>query len=282
MAGRVLVNVRDSAAASGKALQFAIDQAAGRKLGLHIVFIIDEAVASSRKPELLKAARDRGTSVLTEAATTVQRSAPDVDVEATIKEGDPTHVLVDLSEDYDMVVVGSNWEGHDHGGRFAVASLRVAAASDSPVAVIPDIDVTERRGVVVGLDGSDNSAHALEFAASEAVRINEPLIAVHAWTLPVVPGTEFIDSASFYEDLSADSAETITQAVAPIRAMYPKLAITPVSFDGDPTLALSTEAEHGKVVVVGSHGRGTVARLMLGSVSHGLLAHLVAPTVIVR
>ena len=161
-------------------------------------------------------------------------------------------------------------------------ALRIAAASDSPVAVIPDIDLTGRSGVVVGVDGSENSAHALDFAAAEADRTGQQLIAVHAWTLPVVPGVEFIDSATYFEDLGRDAADTLAIALADVRMKYPTLSVQPLSFDGDATLALATEAERGTLLVVGSHGRSGIARLLLGSVSHGLLARLVAPTVIVR
>ncbi|WP_167042680.1 universal stress protein [Salinibacterium sp. ZJ454] len=282
MAGRVLVNVVDSAEASGRALRFAIDQASGRGLGLHIIHVIDESIVKSRKTELLQAASTRGEQVLAEATATVRTAAPALEVTSSIEQGDPMRVFTELSNDYELLVVGSDWQQRGSPSRRAVEALRIAAASDSPVAVIPDMDLTGRSGIVVGVDGSENSAHALQFAAAEAARTGQPLIAVHAWTLPVVPGAEFIDSASFYDDLSRDAADTLENALEEVRAEYPKLTVQPVCFDGDATLALATEAERGTLVVVGSHGRSGVARLMLGSVSHGLLARLAAPTVIVR
>jgi nucleotide-binding universal stress UspA family protein len=45
---------------------------------------------------------------------------------------------------------------------------------------------------------------------------------------------------------------------------------------------INGEAANASLVVVGSHGRGAVARFLLGSVSHGVLARLAAPTVIAR
>ncbi|HEY6800959.1 MAG TPA: universal stress protein, partial [Agromyces sp.] len=65
-------------------------------------------------------------------------------------------------------------------------------------------------------------------------------------------------------------------------AESPSLEITRVVVAGDPVIALAEEAMSARLLVVGSHGRGALARFLLGSVSHGVLAHLEGPTVVVR
>jgi nucleotide-binding universal stress UspA family protein len=61
----------------------------------------------------------------------------------------------------------------------------------------------------------------------------------------------------------------------------------PVSFlvwDGDPgdMIVSAAEAENVDMVVVGSHGRGAVGRLFLGSVSDHVVRHAACPVLVVR
>ena len=49
----------------------------------------------------------------------------------------------------------------------------------------------------------------------------------------------------------------------------------------DPVRALTDAASGARMLVMGSHGRGGFARLVLGSTTHGVLTHLPCPTVVV-
>jgi nucleotide-binding universal stress UspA family protein len=68
----------------------------------------------------------------------------------------------------------------------------------------------------------------------------------------------------------------------PIVAERPGLQVTKVVIAGDPVEVLGDAADDADLLVVGSHGRGALARFLLGSVSHGILTQLDAPTVVVR
>ncbi len=70
--------------------------------------------------------------------------------------------------------------------------------------------------------------------------------------------------------------------MAGVAAKHPSLVIEKEVVPGDPVLALVEAAGRAKMVVVGSRGRGAIARLLLGSVSHGVLVHLEGPTVVIR
>ena len=67
-------------------------------------------------------------------------------------------------------------------GTFTAALICLAAGAKCPVVVVPDFETAGRSGVVVGVDGSPVSEHALRFAAAEAHRVGEKLIAVSVWT----------------------------------------------------------------------------------------------------
>ncbi|WP_157157469.1 universal stress protein [Diaminobutyricimonas sp. LJ205] len=281
MAAQLLVGVNGSPA-SDRAVQFAAQRAAARGLELRLLHVIDESVRSSRNAEVRERAQARADEILQQATDAAHKLAPNVPVHAEAVSGDPFRVFVELSQDVELLVVGSDSSGGERPVKRGVKSFRIAAAGHAPVAVIPDIDLAERRGVVVGVDGSDISNRALEFAASEADRRREPLIAVHAWTIPIVPGAEYSYSDAYFDDAERGAESTLSTALAEVQARYPGVELRPVVLNANPAHALTAEAENAAMVVVGSHGRGAFGRLLLGSVSHGVLAHMVAPTVIVR
>jgi len=57
-----------------------------------------------------------------------------------------------------------------------------------------------------------------------------------------------------------------------------------LTWDGDPGEAIveAAAAEHADLIVVGTHERGTVGRLFLGSVSDHVVRHAGCPVMVVR
>lgn len=281
MANRMLVGVRNIDT-SRAAVRWAAERAASRGLGLHLVHIVDEGMRRAGNAGLLQATRSDVDAMLASAADLARAVAPGVDTTTKVGEGDPLNELVRLSQDADMVVVGSDTTGDDSSGRHGNRGFRIAAASTTPVAVIPNIGAAGRSGVVVGVDGSPLSDHALAFAVEEADRLGEPLIAVNAWPNPVVYGYDLAFPVEYVEDLTEIGNETLTRSLESVTGGHPDIRIRRVVAEGDPVSVLAAEAETASLLVVGSHGRGAVARFLLGSVSHGLLARLASPTVVVR
>lgn len=281
MATRMLVGVRNFDT-SRTAVRWAAERAASRGLGLHLIHIVDEGIRRAGNAGLLQAAQSDVEHLLGSAAELARTVAPGLVVTTESREGDPQAALIALSQDAEMVVVGSDSTGIDSGRRHGNRGFRIAAASSTPVAVIPTIDLAGRDGVVVGVDGSPTSEHALVFAVEEADRLRQPLIAVNAWPNPVVYGYDLAFPVEYVEDLTEIGNETLSRALEPVMARYPNVPVKRIVAEGDPITVLSEVAEDASLIVVGSHGRGAVARFLLGSVSHGVLARLSAPTVIVR
>lgn len=281
MANRMLVGVRtlDTSAA---AVRWAARRAASCGLGLHLVHVVDEGIRRAGNAGLLSATRSEVDAMLASAADMARAGSPALDVETSAREGDPLGELVRLSQDSDMVVVGSDSTGDTASSGHGNRGFRIAAASTTPVAVIPTLDLSGRDGVVVGVDGSPISEHALAFAVGEADRLGEPLIAVNAWPNPVVYGYDLAFPVEYVEDLTEIGTETLARSLDRVMGAHPGVSVRRVVAEGDPTTVLLEEASNASLVVVGSHGRGAVARFLLGSVSHGVLARLAAPTVIVR
>ncbi|UOE44322.1 universal stress protein [Agromyces larvae] len=282
--GEIAVGVSGAGPATERAVRWAAERAAALGSPLRLVHVVDSAIEATGDAELLLAAQSSARESLAVAHDVVDAVAPQLEVIDDLEQGNSVEVFERISRGADLLVVGSDWHGGKRPSRRGVHSLRIAAASAAPVAVIPDVDVTGRRGVVVGVDGSEVSDRALAFAAVEAERRGEPLIAVHAWDIAVMVGGEYGYGVAMVgaDALGSAAEEVLDEALRTTAAAHPDLEIERRVVAGDPVAALVEEAVHASLIVVGSHGRGALARFLLGSVSHGVLAHLEVPTIVVR
>ena len=280
----IVVGVNIAGPADLRAVRWAAERASGRGIRLRLVYVIEEQAPTSADVAEHAAVGEGAQRSIDEARAAAKEVDPKLEVVAELERGQPVDVLEQLTGDAELLVVGSDWHGGRRASRRRVTSLRIAAASAVPVAVIPDIDVSQRRGVVVGVDQSRPSNAALAFAAEEAARRRVPLIAVHAWDVAWNTNLEYgygLDTPAA-EDLSRAAEAMLDEVLEPVLAERPGLEVVRVVQAGDPVELLADAADDADLLVVGSHGRGALARFLLGSVSHGILAHLEAPTVIVR
>jgi len=137
-------------------------------------------------------------------------------------------------------------------------------------------------GILVGIDGSDNSRKALDWAVREAGLRGTSLtvLAVHQvasnhWTGDPetdAPETEIVRQAA--EDAVQ---KAVSQVGGPAPASVTVRAVTGVA--AHELVAASGDAD---LVVVGSRGGGGFARMVLGSVSSQVASHAAAPVVVIR
>ncbi|MFF9915512.1 universal stress protein [Streptomyces sp. NPDC013457] len=135
--------------------------------------------------------------------------------------------------------------------------------------------------LVVGVDGSDASLTALDWAVDEAVRHTLPLRIVHAsmWERyeGVVPAWTTDRPAG---QILAENIVGVAAERARLRA--PDLDLATDVLAEDASTALLREGREGTLLVVGSRGRGEFADLLLGSVSLIVAARANCPVVVVR
>jgi nucleotide-binding universal stress UspA family protein len=198
-----------------------------------------------------------------------------------VDRGNPVAVLTDASAHASLLVIGSDHQDGS-GRRRGAHGQRIAAGARCPVVVVPDVDVSKRSGVVVGVDGSPASEKAIAFAAAEADRLGEPLIAVAAWTPLEVPRNMAVYPAEYLENMEKLTAEALGLSLAGLRSRYPDLEIDRRVERGYPSQIINDLASSARLAVVGSHGRGALARFLLGSVSQDVLGRLATVTAVVR
>ena len=134
-----------------------------------------------------------------------------------------------------------------------------------------------RPRIVVGIDGSEQARHALEWAGDYAHATGGALHVVAAWDWPTVQGVPVTMGPN---DPIRSSEYAARRAVA-------DLPETPDEVDiavrrGHAARVLLTEAADADLLVVGCRGAGAFSRFLLGSVSSKCAAYSPVPVVIVR
>ncbi|GHE55690.1 universal stress protein [Streptomyces capitiformicae] len=135
--------------------------------------------------------------------------------------------------------------------------------------------------VVVGVDGSEPSLRAVDWAADEAALRGVPLRLVYAslW--------ERYEGAALAEELGKPServrAEEIVES-ASLRANLRRaeVKITTDVLPEEPEYTLLRESRTASLLVTGTRGRSALTEALLGSVSLTVAAHAHCPMVVVR
>ncbi|TFD86037.1 universal stress protein [Cryobacterium serini] len=225
---------------------------------------------------------DAEKKLLAKAGARAEALAPAVTTQTELRTGSAPRVLSELSKDAALIVVGTDQKGRVEGELFGSVSLQVAALSTCPVAVIPSLPETERSGVYVGVDGSADSVVAVAFAAAEADRTGQELYALYAVHLPNRRVLRSIPADAVTERMEEERV-VLAESVAGLTTQYPDLVVHQVlETDESPARALVAAAKKAQLLVVGSRGRGSLQRLLMGSVSHEVLLHIPCPTIVTR
>lgn len=148
------------------------------------------------------------------------------------------------------------------------------------------MDTTElpSGAIVVGVDGSDSAASALSWALEQAVAERRALVLAHAvsprdlaWLDPNGAGQYVgVDALSDY------GHELLRTAKATVEQHDPGVEVHTVFQVDDPRHLLFELSKDAAMVVLGSHGRGPVGSLLLGSVGVALSRRVRCPLTIHR
>lgn len=133
--------------------------------------------------------------------------------------------------------------------------------------------------IVVGLDESEQSLRAVEWAAAEAAATGSGLIVCHV--TPIGPRVD-PRLGQVYDDVLAHARRMAQKVVSEVRERWPGLSVTSVITSGPAAAALAAEAAHSRLLVVGCRGVGAFGGLQLGSVSAQVAAHAACPVVVVH
>jgi nucleotide-binding universal stress UspA family protein len=190
----------------------------------------------------------------------------------------PALALIKMSDEAEMIVVGSSGRGLLSRGVLGSVSSTVMRHAKCPVAVIRDEDPPDRHApVLLGIDGSQASELATAIAFDEASRRGVDLMALHAWSdlsMIELPGLD-------WSAVEAEAERSLAERLAGWQERYPDVAVHRILVCDRRARQLVEKSESAQLVVVGSHGRGGLTG-MLGSVSNSVVHSVRRPVLVAR
>ncbi len=282
----VVVGV-DGSPSSDLAVRWAAREATMRNVPLTLVHVSTPPVVWPAAPILVELHQRRGEQearkVIANAIKVAEDSVQDgnrPEIDSELLCAAPVPSLVDVSKEAHMMVVGCR--GQDALQRTLLGSVSTGLVHHAhcPVAVIHDeapiLLGPSRLPVLVGIDGSPASELATAIAFDEASFRGVDLVALHA-------RTDLDNSLSMeWSPLQSRAAEILAERLAGWQERYPDLTVHRRLVFDRPARHLLDESESAQLVVVGSHGRGGFAGMLLGSVSTAVVHAVRIPVIVAR
>ncbi|MHC9707928.1 universal stress protein [Corynebacterium diphtheriae] len=292
-AENIVVVAVDGSEASQNAVRWAANTANKRGVPLRLAasytmpqFLYAEGMVPPQ--ELFDELQSETMDMIEAARVVAHEVAPDIKIGYVIAEGSPIDMLLDMSSDVTMIVMGSRGLGGLSGMVMGSVSAAVVSHADCPVVVVrSDNHVTETNKygpVVVGVDGSDVSQRATEFAFEEAQARGAKLVAIHTWMdMQVQASLAGLAAAQQeWEIIEKEQTTLLKDRLQPLLERFPDVEVEMVITRDRPVRALEDCAHNAQLLVVGSHGRGGFRGMLLGSTSRALLQSAPCPMVVVR
>jgi nucleotide-binding universal stress UspA family protein len=136
---------------------------------------------------------------------------------------------------------------------------------------------TER--IVVGIDGSPDCKQALRWAVAQAERTGGEVDAITAWEVPV---TIMLLPTASESDYADHAVRTLEETLEEVLGDEPPVVVHARAVEGRPAHVLTHAARGADLLVVGTHGRGELPGMHLGSVASYCVHHAPCPVIVLR
>lgn len=212
----------------------------------------------------------------------VQEADAHGDVRCRIERGRPAETLLTVAaeDDSDAILVGSRGEDGLLGALLGRTPQQLLARAPCSVMLFPDQGLGLPRSVLVGVDGSPESRHALRLAEALAVALSAKLTLLHVHNplLSVAAGAGEQTALALRREAERTLHAERSTVAAPLDAVEAEM------LEGDPRQQLldASEREPQAMLVLGSRGRGGFAGLLLGSTAAWVATHARCPVLVAR
>lgn len=279
---KILVGI-DGSSRGEKALEWAARDVQGQDALITLLCVGDSEFAKEAgvAPEQMEVSIN---GVLEEAKKKILASYPDLKVETLAKTGAVIDTIVNEANQHDAVVLGTH-----HGSTVSetitgAKGLRVSISTTVPTIVVPSDwepkDAT--RGIMVAVAADDSSDSAIVWAANHAVARNLSIDLVSAWGLPSYLTRPAEAMGGGIDPVGEQFQRRLNALVDHLHGQYPSLEVSGESIEGPtPSTTLVEYSKKFDYLVMGTHSRSALGRMVFGSVTHSVLMNIAVPTVIV-
>jgi nucleotide-binding universal stress UspA family protein len=259
---------------------------------LHVIGVVDTAGEAERASGDRRAQLERAQADAEDLFEEVDRRAAEAGVEVTTETafGPPSRTIPEFAEDFDRLVMGEH--GQSGARQILLGSVAETVVSRSPVPVTVvrgDSEGSDRR-ILVPVDGSPLSREALEYACSEHDPESVTVLHVIDPSEPAYGALEEVDvreeplhgSEEWYERAETAAEELVADVREEVSAG--DVDVETAVETGDPPQVIADRAAAGGFdhVVMGSHGREGLDRLLLGSVAETVVHRSPVTVTVVR
>jgi nucleotide-binding universal stress UspA family protein len=202
-------------------------------------------------------------------------------VKTVCEEGEDHERIVDLAEaeNCDLIIMGRRGLRPVEHMLVGRVTARVIGHSQRDVLVVPNGTTVGWNRIVFATDGSKFSAIAAERAIAFAKSYGGDMLVLSVVDVP----------SEFYAEAPQAVDDLVRQAkgyVAAVKAQAEAAGVKTETFVGeaDAYQAVNKLAQdqHADMIIIGSHGRTGLRRLLMGSVAESVIGHAPCPVLVVK
>jgi nucleotide-binding universal stress UspA family protein len=223
--------------------------------------------------------RRPGAGLLERAASIARREG--ALVKTVLEQGETHERLVDLAEAENCGIIVMGRSGMSAVERALIGSVtaRVIGHTGRDVLVVPPGAGIGWKSILLATDGSKNSNEATERAIDFARSYGGRITAV---TVVDVPDELYAEAPSLVDELVSRARACVdkVKAVAAAASVETEAYVREgASYRMILSLAAAAQAD---LIVMGSHGRTGIKRLLMGSVAEKVIGHALCPVLVVK
>lgn len=264
MGTRIIVGV-DGSGPSSAALRWAAKRARATDARLVLEHVVDDEWGQIG-PDYTRELEAAGEDILAQALSELE--AMGVVGHPQLELGNLTTTLAAAAGPGDLLVMGSHKTGYVRGRVLGTRSVAVASLARSSVVVVPEDNLAQRTGIVVGVSPALECHAAIIAGASEAYRLRQELSLIHC-------GPDRADASDTGRHLLADAVD-LALTTAPGMVVRRRLS------HRSPADELLDASRSSALLVLGATRGGSDRLGSIGSVTHEVLLNLTSPVMVAR
>ncbi|MEW6351521.1 MAG: universal stress protein [Thermodesulfobacteriota bacterium] len=282
MCRRILVAV-DGSESSVFALRQAFPLARAERCPVRVISVVPPYRGELRVvgvkeqlSDLLTDPHRRALALAKEAAQEAHTS-----IETMLEEGEPHEKIVEEAEDFDCDLIVMGVRGHNPAEDILMGSMteRVIGYSRTDVLVIPLGKRLGLESILVAVDGSENSYQA----AQRAFRFNRSYGSrLDVLTVADVPPHLYGISPETAANMIAKARKDLHDIKERCRAEGIEAEFLVHEGSAAEKITEVALARHAGLIVMGSHGRTGLTRLLMGSVTERVIGSACCPVLVAR